>query len=250
MPIFIPPQPLAQTSNISSFNPTTFDIVKTALRRVGAYASTDQPRPEQIEDALLALNIMLKAWQVEGFLWLQEFVTINLVQGQAYYKIGPNSGDIVLDENGVSYKQRPTRIFHCARRNTQGYDVQMSPLSRTDYSQLTNKTTQGNPTQYFYDSQLGEGKLYVWPTANASTDKLFLTVDRNLQDMVSDINTFDLPKEWLALVTAGLSAFIAPEYGLNVSERTLLDNEYLALKNQLDNYNREYASTLLQVGTY
>lgn len=250
MPIFIPPQPLAQTSDVTSFNPTTYEVIKAALRGVGAYASTDQPRPEQIEDALFALNVMLKSWQVDGFLWLQEFITVDMVAAQESYQIGPNSGDTVLDANGAAYTQRPTKVFTASRRDSTGYEIPMMSISRADYAALPNKTASGSPVQYYYDPQLGEGRLYVWPSPSNSTDKVVLTVDRNLQDMVSDINTFDMPREWIEVVISGLKCRLAAEYGLALGERQLLDKEFVMLKESILAYNRENTSVFYQPGRW
>lgn len=73
------------TSGSTSYNPVRDTIVRGALRLVNAYASTGNPAPEQMQDALEALNILLKSWQVEGFLWLKQFATLFLVPGQAQY---------------------------------------------------------------------------------------------------------------------------------------------------------------------
>jgi hypothetical protein len=61
---------------------------------VGAYTSTDLPRPEQLQDAVSTLNIMLKAWSVEGFLWLRNFATVILNGGTNSYTLGP-AGHVV-----------------------------------------------------------------------------------------------------------------------------------------------------------
>lgn len=71
----------------TSFNPVRDQIIYGALRLVGAYAAPDLPKPEQVQDALEALNLLLKNWQVEGFLWLKQFATLFLTPGQAKYLI-------------------------------------------------------------------------------------------------------------------------------------------------------------------
>ena len=124
MPIFLPQIPGPSTSNVTALNVTTNQIVNAALRMVGAYASTDNPRPEQQADAIEALNLMLKSWQIEGFLWLEEFITLNLITGQSVYTIGPDSPDTITSD-GTAYSQRPTRIFHANRKLTSGVEVEI-----------------------------------------------------------------------------------------------------------------------------
>jgi len=78
------------TSGTSSFTANRDLIVRRSLRMVGAYTSTDLPRPEQLTDAVSVLNIMLKAWAREGFLWLRNFATVFLTGSQNSYTVGPN----------------------------------------------------------------------------------------------------------------------------------------------------------------
>lgn len=248
MPIFLPQIPGPSTSNVTSLNVTTNQIVNAALRMVGAYASTDNARPEQQADAIEALNLMLKSWQIEGFLWLEEFVTLNLIAGQSIYTIGPSSPDTIVDADALTYTQRPTRIFHATRKLASGVEIEMSPMSREDYQRLTNKSVPAPPNSYYYSPQTNNGKLYVWPTPAVSTEQMVMTVDRNLQAMVSDINAYDLPQEWLQLIKYGLACTIAPEYGISNAERQLLEQEFIALKAVASNYNRENTSTFFQVG--
>jgi hypothetical protein len=247
MPIFIPQVPGPDTSHLTVLNVTTNQIVNAALRMVGAYASTDNARPEQQADAIEALNLMLKAWQTESFIWLPQFVTLNMVQGQAEYTIGPDSADTIKDEDGVTFTERPTHIRFATRRTSSGQEIEMTQLGRIDYQRLPNKTSQGTPIQYYYSPQTNNGKIYVWPTPSNSTDQVVLSVDRNLQTMVSDINSFDLPQEWLQLIKYGLACVIAPEYGIAIGERQLLERDFAMLKESASAYNRENTSTFLQI---
>ena len=160
------------TSGITSFMANRDTIVRRALRMVGAFTSTDAPRPEQTADAVTVLNLMLKAWSIEGLLWLRQFVTITLVAGQNDYDLGP-TGTPAID--------RPLHIFACNRKATSGNEVPMISLTRTDWMAIPNKTSTGTPVQYYYDPQTVTGVLYVWPTPSTpTTDVLVLDVDRQL----------------------------------------------------------------------
>jgi hypothetical protein len=80
------------TSGVKTFDPVRDIVIKGALRLVGAFPSTGLPRPEQIEDAQNVLNMMIKAWQTQGFLWVKEYGTIFLEQGRTTYCL-PAPGD-------------------------------------------------------------------------------------------------------------------------------------------------------------
>lgn len=73
------------TSGETDFDPVRDIVIKGALRLVGAFPSTGLPRPEQIEDAQHVLNMMIKAWQIQGFLWVKEHVTLFLDARRSKY---------------------------------------------------------------------------------------------------------------------------------------------------------------------
>lgn len=234
------------TSGSTSFNSTRDEIVWRALRLVGAYASTDVPRPEQVNDAVIALNMMLKSWQTEGFLWLKEYFQIPLVAGQYYYSLGP-AGTAQYWPMLTTTIDRPTRVWNLKRKDSQGQEIPLNAISRQEYTDLPRKTTEGVPNQYYYDPQLVNGTLFVWPAPQTgTTDVIWGTCDRPIQDMLSDENTYDVPQEWLRVITYGLAREIAAEYGLSLGERQLLDSEYSSIKQAIDSYDRENASSLIQ----
>jgi hypothetical protein len=323
------------TSNATVFNPVRDQVINRALRMIGAYSSTDVPRPEQVNDALEVLNMWLKTLQMDDMLWLKTFCTLFLNKGQTGYNLAPTTysgfshcatayvqtnltsdasagdGHIVVDavtgmtnadfigveddlgiiewfyasitgvtitlfsdvgltvaatlsedcaEGNVCYShtvasqiKRPTRIFTAARKYynvvaNAGSEIPLSPpMSRYDYTYLPNKTIMGKIIQVFYDPQLVAGILWVWPTADYAGDKLILTVDRPIQDMVADIDTFDMPVEGMNALAYGLAVELAPEYGISMAERDRLQARYQIEKSKFDAYNREWVSTYFEM---
>lgn len=231
------------TSGSTSFNPVRDQIVKGALRLVNAYASTDEPRPEQLSDALESLNILLKSWQVEGFLWLKQYATLTCVSGQAKYSIpGPET---VSDATGLQI-DRPTRIDNITRRTTlTGSDLPLGdtgrPMSRSDYAALPNKDSLGVPLSAYYDPQLSTGVLYLWPVPDSSTIQIKFTCDRPIQDILTDTDTFDVPQEQLRRIKYALALEIAPEYALPAGDYDRLAKKYDAMVESMDSYDRETA---------
>jgi hypothetical protein len=233
---------------VSTFNPVRDQIIKGALRLVNAYASTDEPRPEQMADALESLNILLKSWQVEGFLWLKQHVTLTCVSGQAKYLIP--SAAVVSDETGQPIA-RPTRVSNFTRRTTlTGADVPMGdtgqPVSRQEYSELPIKDAPGVPLMPYYDPQLATGALFLWPVPNSNTIQVKFTADRPIQDMISDTDTFDVPQEQLRRIKYALALEIAPEYALPAGDYDRLAKKYEVMVESLDSYDREMAPTQIQ----
>lgn len=227
------------TSGTDTFTANRDLIVRRSLRMVGAYTSTDLPRPEQLVDALSVLNIMLKAWSMEGFLWLRNFVSVTLTAGDNSYVLGP-LGTPVID--------RPLHVYNCNRKSSSGNEIPMISLTRQDWMAIPNKTTTGVPVQFYYDPQTTNGVLYVWPTPQTgTTDTLVLDVDRQLDIMVDSLNDFDFPPQWLEAITYNLAARIAPEYGLPLSERMQIEKEAAALLMQASTDDRDVASIRFEV---
>ena len=236
----------ATTSGDSSFNPVRDSLVKASLRLVGAYNSNDDPTPGQMVDATEAINLMLHSWQVDGFLWLQKFALLTLVPGQASYAIGSGSTDTCVYSDGGS-ASRPTRITSACYRNSSGFDLPMTAISRNDYMALSNKSTPGRPVEYFYDPQQVKGTLTVWPVPTEAAT-LFLTMDRGIYDLVNDTDTVDVPQEWLRAIKWGGACEIAPEYAVPAGELVNLENRYAAIRQALADYDQESVDINVQRG--
>ncbi len=380
------------TSGTSSWNPVRDTVIRRALRMVGAYASSDNPRAEQVVDAIEVLALMLKDWQMDGMLWLKIWATLFLNKGQRQYVLGPStysgfshcafaynpgltpyiqtninaaaslgvasvsvvsatgissadyvgiaddngliewfyafvsgttiyiystslaiagslvvgvsyliqdyklgddftnigaasnatgvrftatgttptiwtfgssvsaattltaavtSGNVVYSHKVASQINRPTRIFSFARKlysaiAADGYEIPFDPISRTEYESLPNKTVQGKIIETYYDPQLVAGLLYVWPTADTPGDKLILTMDRPIQDILSDQDTFDAPQEALDAIAYCLALQLEPEYPLDNAAFQKLATVAVAKKQKLLSYNRENVPTQFQ----
>jgi hypothetical protein len=161
------------------------------------------------------------------------------------------SGNVVYSHTVLSQSGRPTRILSAVRKlydstAANGYEIPIFNISRTDYEALPNKTTQGKVINVMYDPLLEAGQLYVWPTADTPGDKLVLTMDRGIQDMVGDADTFDVPQEALQSVADLLAFELEPEYPLDSGGFDKLAKRAVAAKTRLLNYNRENVSTSFQ----
>lgn len=110
---------------------------------------------------------------------------------------------------------RPLRIVDARRYHLASkIDTSMIALSRLDYRQMPNKDAQGTVTQYFYDPQIGNGYIYLWPSPSDSTFAVKFTWYRSLQDMDASANTADFPQEWINALTWNLAKEIMIEYGV------------------------------------
>ena len=237
------------TSGTVSWNPVRDKVVYGALRVCGAYNAANIPRAEQMADAIDALDMMLKSWAMDGFLWLKKFIYVKMVAAQKSYTIG-TAGDTVTigsTDDSTAYLQRPTRVFFPTRYTiATTAEVPMGQISRQEYAILPNKATAGTPVQVYYDPQVSTGVLYVWPVPSGATDKIILTVDRILEDVGADDTTFDLPPETLEMLKFNLALRLAPEYALPASQTAFIEKYAMALKAKLEGFQQDNASVFFQ----
>jgi len=119
---------------------------------------------------------------------------------------------------------RPVEIIEARVRNTDDND---SPLriihDRHEFMAVTDKTSQGEVQEIYYDPFIVNGLLYVWPIAGSGdiTDRIVMTVRRVVEDFDAQANNFDGPVEALDALIWNLSVQIAPEYGANVSQMVM-----------------------------
>jgi hypothetical protein len=235
----------------TTFYPVRDTLIKASLRLVGAYNSNSQPSADQMQDAAEAINFMLKSWQVDGFLWLKKFALLTLVPGQATYLLGPAadgtpSPDVCVYQGTATQVDRPTRIQAAAYRNSSGFDRPLTPMSRDEYIKLTNKTNQAPCVQFYYNPQLYQGEITVWPVP-ATADTIFFTCDRGIADLLNDTDTPDVPQEWLRLIKFGLAVEIAPEYAMPAGELARLEQRYNDMRKVIDDYDREPSVSYFEV---
>lgn len=112
------------------------------------------------------------------------------------------------------YPSRPVRFRDAWIRdvNTES-DTPLIQVARQDYNQFGNKSQPGIPNQYWYDPKLDTGFLTVYTVPSDSHRDFHGIVQVPIQDMVTSIDTFDLPQEWFQAIKWGLADELSLEYG-------------------------------------
>lgn len=191
-------------SNSTDFSQVASALVADALAELGVLAEEEPLEAVDLNRGLRTMTRMLKAWQADGVMtWTMTPGTFALVTGQEAYDFGAG-GDfttIPLDIDDVEIN-----------RGTN--DLPMCRLSREEYRSLPNKTTQGYPTQFYYDRQREGGVLYVWPAPDTTGGTLKFTYRRLIMDMDASANNMDLPQEWHEAVIFGLADRMVGAYGV------------------------------------
>lgn len=167
---------------------TCTEIATDALRYSGVVAVDLEAADEEIAIALRELDRMLKSWQAMGHnLWTLTSQTVTLT-------------------TAASYTLSPVRPFsiHNINFRQNGRDLPMHEMMREEYDSLPVKTASGIPTNFYYDRQREDARLYVWPVLSvAAGETLEITFYREIEDVVSD-SVIDCPAEWYDAVVKGL----------------------------------------------
>lgn len=176
---------------------TVREICNRALRRAGVIDVVEDAEAEVMDAATEQLSDMLKAWQVQPWMWTRTSATLTLTTA-ASYTLSP---------------VRPIRILS-ARLKQGSIETPMVKLTRLEYDELPLKTATGLPTQWMYDRQRESALFYVWPVlAAADGETVVYTYTRELEDIASPNDTIDVPAEWYECVTLNLAAMMSVEFG-------------------------------------
>lgn len=82
---------------------------------------------------------------------------------------------------------------------------QLTPISRQEYLLLPNTLSSGQPNQYYFDRQLNNADLYVWPVHTDMSCVLIADCRIPIQDFVNTDNAPDFPIEWADALHYGLA---------------------------------------------
>ena len=115
---------------------------------------------------------------------------------------------------------RPVQILEARMRDVDEVDTPLNVYSsRNEFFQITDKTTQGETLDLYYEPLITNGRLYAWPVAGTTdiTDRIVMTTQRVIEDFDSSGDNFDGPVEALPALIWGLSTYLAPQYGVDLS---------------------------------
>ena len=157
------------TSGTTTFSVTRDQIITAALRKIGVVAQGETATADQITEASVALNMMVKAWEADGMpLWALRTTPITVTANKTSYVIGPSvSSDVVTD--------KPLKVIQAWNRDpTSNVDIPMRIITKQEYAILGNKATTGKPIQIYYEPKVDSGTLYLFRTPRPTLSSYLL----------------------------------------------------------------------------
>lgn len=193
------------TSGTDVYAFTARNCITFALRKLGIVAQTATPTATQAQNALVDLNLMLKAWMKYENLWRIEQESVTPLANTASYTLT---------------SQKPHRIAASRWRNTSGTDLPMTLMTREEYFDLPVKTATGLPTMYYVDYQRSVPVLYIWPVpSSVTTETIQLTSFRRFEDVTSLDEDIDIRQEHFEGVAYNLAKRLGIDAGRVGTER-------------------------------
>ena len=176
------------TSGSRDFNIDVGEIIEEAYERCGLEVRTGY----DARTARRSLNLMFADWANRGInMWTVEQATITLTQGQATQTLTADVVDVLE--------------IVLRRSNT---DFEVERISRGEYATLPNKTTQGRPSQFWFNRQINP-VINLWAVPENSTDQLIYYYVQRIEDADALVNTTDMPFRFYPCMVAGLAYYIA-----------------------------------------
>ena len=182
------------TSGTTTFNLSIDDLVEEAFERCGM-------RPQsgyQLSSARRSLNLLFLDWANRGLnLWTIEQATYELTQGV---------NEITLDASVVNVLEA------VIRQNSEGTntDIYIERISREDWLNTPNKTTQARPAQ-FYVQRTNIPKVFFYPAADQNYTFVYYRI-RRIQDAGEYTNDADVNFRFLPCLASGLAYYLSLKF--------------------------------------
>ena len=193
-----------------SFAPSGGEIIIGAFQRV-------QIRPTEItishlQTAVLELNLLqAKFGSQQPNLWDVDLQSLPLTQGQATYSL---PAETVMITN--AYVRTGT--------STSTVDRMIFPISQTEYAAISNKLTQGPPTQFWFNRLISPTiTFYLTPDGNGPYTVNYYRV-RTLQDaLATNGYNVEVPSRFMDAIIAGLAYRLARVYAPQLEDKRKMD---------------------------
>ena len=184
------------------------DIVEESYERIGISGVSGY----QLKGARRSLNIMFQEWANRGLhYWEVANNNITLVNNKSVYTMFRSTSDGTSDATAV---YGVDDILEASFRNDSNVDTPLSKISRSTYQALSNKTSTGQPTQYFVQRFIDKitVTLYLTPGSDQAGKFLNYYYVKRIQDAGDYTNDADVPYRFVPCMVAGLAYYLAVKY--------------------------------------
>ena len=184
------------------------EIIEDAYERIGLQGVSGN----QLRTARRSLNIMFQEWANRGLhYWEVANNNITLVADQATYTMFRSTGDGTSDATAV---YGVDDVLEASFRNS-NVDTPLTKINRSSYQALSNKTSTGQPTQYFVQRFIDKVTVTLYPTpdSSAASKDVHINFVKRIQDADSTYtDATDVPFRFVPCMVSGLAFYLAQKY--------------------------------------
>jgi hypothetical protein len=181
------------TSGTYAFSLDLSDIIEDAYERVGE----EFHGGHQYRSARRSLDLLFLEWQNRGLnLWKIKQGTETMVAGTAAYALSAERLDIIEATMRTGTGTDQTDLF-------------MERISVSNYSQIANKNTTGQPTQFWIEQAPSGITVNMWPVPDKTYTFVYYYMELIQDTGDNAANTVDVPTRFLPSLTAGLAYYLA-----------------------------------------
>ena len=181
------------------------EIIEEAYERIGMQGVSGN----QLRTARRSLNIMFQEWANRGLhYWEVANNSITLVDGQAEYTMYRSTSDGTSDATAI---YGVDDVLEASYRNASSVDTPLTKINRSTYQALSNKTSEGQPTQYFVQRFIDKVTITLYLTPGSSEAGNFINYYyvKRIQDVGDYTNATDVPYRFVPCMVAGLAYYLA-----------------------------------------
>ena len=183
------------------------EIIEEAYERIGMQGTSGY----QLKSARRSLNIMFQEWANRGLhYWEVANNNITLVADQATYTMFRSTGDGTSDATAV---YGVDDVLEASFRNS-NVDTPLTKINRSSYQALSNKTSTGQPTQYFVQRFIDKVTitLYLTPGSDQAGKFINYYYVKRIQDVGDYTNATDVPYRFVPCMVSGLAYYLAQKF--------------------------------------
>lgn len=219
-------------------------VITQAFKKINALGNFETLDTPRLNDGINTLNPILKHYSTMGMpLWAIDEMTI------PFSSLATTSG-LAVGLGQTLNSVAPLKVLQAVRKDTTtGFDVPMTIYTYEDYQNLSNKASTGAPISLFYQPKGAIGYMKVWllPDSYWQTNgSLYIRYQRPFQDAGNASDVPDFPVEWQRTLILALAHDLAPNYGLDMSQRDQLRNMLKSSVDEILGFSGEEGSLFIQ----
>ena len=208
------------TSGTTTFDKTFAidEIIEEAYERIGMQGVSGN----QLRMARRSLNIMFQEWGNRGLhYWEVANNSITLVDGQATYTMFRSTGDGTSDATAV---YGVDDVLEAVYRNSSNVDTPLTKINRSTYQGLSNKTSEGTPSQYFVQRFIDKVTitLYLTPGSTEAGNTINYYYVKRIQDVGDYTNATDVPYRFVPCMCSGLAYYLSQKFKPEITQQMKL----------------------------